>query len=74
MTMRGCGGKIAARRRLLVGTALLCAQIVPAMAADTAPFDKSPIAPPFSWTGVYLRRRPRRRMVVHHPSRQPRNE
>jgi hypothetical protein len=38
---------------LLVGAAFLSAQIIPAMAADMAPLDRV-IAPPFSWTGVYL--------------------
>jgi outer membrane immunogenic protein len=54
--MHGCdtGRKLAAKRRLLVGAAFLCAQIVPAMAADMAPLDKGPIALPFNWTGVYL--------------------
>jgi outer membrane immunogenic protein len=56
MAMHGCdtGREVAAERRLLIGAALLCAQIVPAMAADMAPLDKGPIAPPFNWTGFYL--------------------
>jgi len=44
----------AVTRLLLVGAALLSAQIIPAMAADVAPLDRGPIAPGLSWTGVYL--------------------
>jgi hypothetical protein len=47
------GGKIATKG-VLVGAALLSAQIIPAMAADMAPLDRVPIAPAFNWTDVYL--------------------
>ncbi len=47
-------GRMKAMARLLLGAALLSAQIIPATAADMAPRDKGPIAPPFNWTGVYL--------------------
>jgi outer membrane immunogenic protein len=46
--------KAVTRLLLLVGAALLSAQIIPAMAADMAPLDRGPIAPGFHWTGVYL--------------------
>jgi outer membrane immunogenic protein len=54
--MHGCtkGRKIAVTRLLLVAAVLLSTQIIPAMAADMAPFDRGPIAPAFNWTGVYL--------------------
>jgi outer membrane immunogenic protein len=56
MAIHGCakGWKIAMTRMLLVGAALVCAAIAPAMAADVAPLDKGPPPLGFIWTGVYL--------------------
>jgi outer membrane immunogenic protein len=53
-TSERAGERIIMMRRLLLVGAAFGAQILSAMAADVAPFDRGPAVAVFSWTGAYI--------------------